>query len=137
MTQIYVDNKLTYEANGSGVQAPMPLSQGSHWFVVQEWNAAGATYNKGLSINVIPIPVTFSAPTANATVSSPVQIKASTPSSAVIVMQVYVDNVLKYQVNGTSLTTALALASGSHYVVAQAWDTAGGTWKTGININVQ
>jgi hypothetical protein len=137
MTQIYVDNALRYEMDGSGVQAPMNLTAGPHTFVVQEWNAAGATYKKTLNINVVGIPVTFSAPTANTTVSSPVQFKASTPSSAVTVMQLYVDNVLKYHVNGTSLNTTLALSSGSHYVVAQAWDIDGGTWKTAININVK
>ena len=137
MTQIYLDNALVYEGDGPGIQVPMSISQGSHWFVVKEWNAAGASYSKGLNINVVPVPVYISSPKANTTVNSPVQISASTPSTAVTVMQVYVDNVLTYHTSGTVVNTALAMSAGSHYVVVQAWDTAGQTWKTGININVQ
>ncbi len=137
MTQIYVDNSLVYEGDGPGIQVPLSIAQGSHSFVVQEWNAAGATYTKAINVNVVAIPVVISTPTANTTVTSPVQISASTPSAAVTVMQVYVDNVLQYQTNGASVNTALAMSPGSHYVVAQAWDTAGGTWKAGININVR
>jgi hypothetical protein len=52
-------------------------------------------------------------------------------------MQIYVDNVLQYAVSGTSVNTNLTMSSGPHYIVAQAWQTGGGIFKTGINITVK
>ena len=52
-------------------------------------------------------------------------------------MQIYVDNKLQYSTNGTQVNTSLSMSPGAHYIVAQAWDTGGGTWKTGENITVQ
>ncbi|MGH9514774.1 MAG: alkaline phosphatase family protein [Terriglobales bacterium] len=82
--------------------------------------------------------VNISTPFANAAVTSPVRIQATTSnSSPVNVMQLYVDNVLKYQVAGNSIDTAVPITSGQHLLVAQSWDNAAGIHKRGINVNVQ
>jgi hypothetical protein len=82
--------------------------------------------------------VKITAPFMNAAVASPVRIQATAlNSSTVTTMQVYVDDVLKYQVSGSSLNASVPMSTGKHYVVVQSWDTAGGIHKRGIYVNVQ
>jgi len=82
--------------------------------------------------------VNISTPFANAAVASPVRIQATTSNnSPVHTMQLYVDNVLKYQVADNSIDTSLPIPAGKHFVVAQSWDSAGGIHKRGIYVNVQ
>ena len=82
--------------------------------------------------------VNISTPFANAAVASPVRIQAtSSNNSPVYAMQLYVDNVLKYQVAGNSIDATLPMLAGQHFVVAQSWDAAGGIHKRGMNVNVQ
>jgi hypothetical protein len=136
--QVYVDNTLEYQSSGTGVNWPLPLGVGTHNVVVQAWDASGGIYKESVPITVQAVPITITKPAANASVSSPVTVQASVPSNAnVYTMQIYVDNVLQYAVSGSSVNTALAMSSGSHYVVAQAWQTGGGIFKAGINITVK
>jgi phosphatidylinositol-3-phosphatase len=82
--------------------------------------------------------VNISTPFPNAAVASPVRIQATTSnSSPVYTMQLYVDNVLKYQVAGSSVDATLSMPAGQHLVVAQSWDAAGGIHKRGMLVNVQ
>jgi PKD repeat protein len=53
----------------------------------------------------------------------------------VTTMQVYVDNVLKYQIKAPMVDTYLTLTTGSHNVVFQGWD-ANGSWKQAVSITV-
>jgi len=136
-TQIYIDNVLAYEVTGIGVQATIPLTTGTHWIVVQAWNQAGATYKKGLTVNIVPVPITISSPPANATVPSPVLISASAPkNSPVQTLQIYVDNVLLYQRSGQSVARSLPMSPGPHYIVAKGWDGSGNNWSSGESITV-
>lgn len=135
--QIYVDNSLAYQVSGTGVQATLPVSVGKHLVVVQAWNASGQTYKQAITLNVIGVPITISAPKANATVSSPVTITASAPSSsAVQTMQIYIDNSKVYQVSGKSVSHSFKLSSGKHYVVAKGWDAYGVSWLSGEYVTV-
>jgi Bacterial Ig domain len=136
--QVYVDDGLKYEMTGTGLTAPIPMSFGPHHVVLQACDAVGGIYKSGVNINVLPLKVTVSSPLANATVSSPVHIHASTPSnSTVFSIQVYVDDGPKYQANGTSIDTNLSMSPGQHHIVAQAWDNGGGTWKSGVYVTVK
>jgi acid phosphatase len=77
-------------------------------------------------------------PLPNASVASPVHIKASTSdSSAVTAMQIYVDDVLKYQAAGSAVNTHLAMKLGQHHIVLQSWDAAGAIHKRGVDVTVQ
>jgi hypothetical protein len=58
-------------------------------------------------------------------------------NTTVFTIQVYVDDGLKYQASGTSVDTSLSMSPGQHYIVAQAWDNGGGTWKSGEFVNVK
>lgn len=67
--------------------------------------------------------VTICTPTANASVSSPVNIVAgSRDSKTVQFMQIYVDGAKKYQVNGNQLNTSLAMTAGTRRLTVQAYD---------------
>lgn len=136
--QIFVDGTPVYQVTGTGVQARLPISVGIHSVVVQAWNQAGATYKRGVTINVVPVPITISSPANNATVTSPVTVAASAPAaSPVQTMQLYIDNALAYSASGQSVTHAFSLVPGQHYVVAKGWDSSGNNWMTGEYINVQ
>jgi phosphoesterase family protein/Big-like domain-containing protein len=129
--QVYLDNSLVYEVSGTGVQTTLPLTTGAHWIVVQAWNEAGATYKRGFTVNLVPVPITISSPRPNTTVASPVPIKASAPSSSPVqTMQIYVDNAMVYQVSGQTVSTSLSLPSGRHYMVVKGWDGSGKNWSS-------
>jgi hypothetical protein len=127
--QIYEDHNLIYQVTGTGVQATIPMSVGQHLLAVQAWNAAGQTYKKTVTLNVIGIPITISSPKPNATVASPVTIAASAPTSSTVqTMQIYIDDKMLYQVSGKSVSHSFVLSSGQHKVVAKGWDTNGASW---------
>jgi hypothetical protein len=135
--QVYVDNVLQYEFSGTGLATPLGIGPGPHQFVVQAWDSAGGIYKNEININVQPVIVTIAAPLSNAILTSPVTVQASVPAEApVYAMQIYVDNVLHYQANGTSVNTSLPLGSGQHLIVVQAWDNSGATWDSRINVTV-
>ncbi len=136
--QVYVDNGLQYEFSGNGLATPLAIGPGKHQFVVQAWDSAGGIYKNGITINVKPVIVTIASPSANAKLTSPLTIKASVQNDApVYAMQVYVDNSLLYQTNGSAVNTSLSLSSGQHNIVVQAWDNGGGTWKNNVNVTVK
>jgi phospholipase C len=78
--------------------------------------------------------VTVCTPTVNSIAAiSPVHVVAeSTDSYTVTTMQVYVDNVLKYQVSQSTVNTYIPLSTGNHLVTVQGWDTTGRTFKTNV-----
>jgi hypothetical protein len=84
--------------------------------------------------------VSVSSPSNGATVGSPVTYAAtastSTCSKGVASMGIYVDNQLVKVVNGTSLNTSLAVASGAHNTVVEEWDYCGGATYASMTINV-
>jgi phosphatidylinositol-3-phosphatase len=127
--QIYEDHKLIYQVTGTGVQATIPMSVGQHLLAVQAWNAAGQTYERAVNLNIIGVPITISSPKPNATVSSPVTITASAPSSSTVqTMQIYIDDKMLYQVSGKTVSHSFNLASGQHKIVAKGWDASGVGW---------
>jgi hypothetical protein len=52
-------------------------------------------------------------------------------------MRIYVDNISRFANNSSSLDTSLALATGTHSIVVQAWDSTGAVFKTPLTIHVQ
>ncbi len=53
-------------------------------------------------------------------------------------MAIYVDNVLATSVaKAASLNEPVAMTSGGHYLVLQAWDAAGSVYQKGLTIYVQ
>jgi hypothetical protein len=127
------------------------MNAGSHLLVVQAWDSAGRVFNASRNITVGTsssgttgcIPNTTSpsvkicAPANNATVASPVNVVAVTTSpTPVTAMKIYVDNVSVYSVAAAQLNTNLAMASGTHRVTVQAWNSGGQVFNSVINITV-
>lgn len=82
--------------------------------------------------------VTICTPANGATVTSPVNIVAGTTDNASTVkyVQIYIDGVKQYQVNGNQLNTSLPMSTGAHRVTVQAQDAAGTIFKSTVNITV-
>ncbi len=81
--------------------------------------------------------VTVSSPTPGSTSGSPVHFVASaTSTNPITAMRIYVDNVSVYLVSASKLDTSISLASGSHSVVVQAWDSTGAVFKAPLNLTV-
>ena len=81
--------------------------------------------------------VNVQTPFSGATVSSPVEIKASTSGTPVFAMQVYVDNQLVYQKSASQIDASIPMTGGQHHVIVQSWDTAGGIHRTAADVNVR
>lgn len=83
------------------------------------------------------IGVTVCSPADGSTVSSPVRFDAAAKSThPITAMRIYVDGVSKYAVNASQVDTSLSLASGTHSVMMQAWDSTGAVVKTPLSIHV-
>ena len=81
--------------------------------------------------------VTVSSPTAGSTSGSPVHFVASaTSANPITAMRIYVDNVSVYLISASKLDTSIAIASGSHSVVVQAWDSTGAVFKAPLSLTV-
>ena len=82
--------------------------------------------------------VTVLTPTNNAVTGSPVHAVASASAqNPITAMRVYVDNQSVYTIHASRLDTYLPIALGKHFVVFQAWDSAGNVYKTARTITVQ
>jgi len=82
--------------------------------------------------------VTVCSPANGSTVASPVHFVAAAKSThPITAMRIYVDNIAKFTVDASSLDTFVALATGTHSVVVQAWDSSGAVFKTPLTIHVQ
>ncbi len=128
--QVYVDNKLVSSAKTSAIEAAVPLSTGSHNIVVKAWDSAGQSYMKAETVSAVP-GVQFSIGTPSYWVSNPVPFSASATSSLnpMVAMQLYIDGKLSYGTATSSLRTSLALSSGTHQIIYQAWDSKGNYYK--------
>jgi len=95
----------------------------------------GASTSKSMTVtvNCPPPVVTVSSPTSGSIVYTFMKVAATALSQrGIAAMQVYVDGKKVYQVNAASISTTLSLAKGTHYVVIQAWDTAGAYTKSAV-----
>jgi phospholipase C len=85
--------------------------------------------------------VTVSSPTAGSTVVSPVHYVASatatTCSTGVASMGIYVNNTLTYVVDAATLNTSITLATGAEHTVVEEWDHCGGATYTTIDLTVE
>jgi hypothetical protein len=81
--------------------------------------------------------VTVSSPAAGSTSGSPVHFVASaTSANPVTAMRIYVDNTSVYLISASKLDTFVAVASGTHSVVVQAWDSTGAVFKAPLTLTV-
>lgn len=80
--------------------------------------------------------VTITRPGAGASVTSPVRVTASAQgSTAVWLMQVYVDGVKQYEVKAASLDKSIAMATGSRRITVVARDS-NSTFSSSVSVSV-
>jgi len=158
MMQVYLDGVAKKTVYASTLTVPISASAGSHRLTVQAKDANGVLlktteYVTVAAENSPPPPppppppsctapangVTICAPTAGATVASPVTITAMAQSSTALIKytQIYLDGTLKQTINSASISVQLAMASGTHRLTVQAKDANGVLVKSTINITVQ
>jgi limonene-1,2-epoxide hydrolase len=148
-TQIYIDQVKKYQIAGSSVNTSLPLAVGTHRITVLAQDSAG-TFQSTVNVTVssstgtggtcagsgVNRTVAICSPANNATVASPVSIVAQdTDSKAITQTQIYIDQVKKYQVAGSSVNTSLPLAAGMHRITVLAQDSAG-TFQSTVNATV-
>ena len=138
---VYVDNQLKYVENGNKLDTYLSFSPGNYNTVVQEWDNCGGSSYTPVAITVTnKTGVWVMAPANNSNVQSPVTYQATattyTCSKGVASMGVYVNNVLKYTVQGASLDTNLSLSPGTYNTVVEEWDHCGGASYTPVKITV-
>ena len=101
------------------------------------FNSTSSTSPSSTKCSAAVTGVTVCSPAAGSTVGSPVHFAAAAKSTnPITAMRIYVDNVSQYYVSGSSLDTSLAMSSGKHYVVVQAWDSSGAVFKSPLTIQV-
>lgn len=83
--------------------------------------------------------VVVNAPLNGSTVGSSVKFSASANtgcSKGVAAMGIYVDNSLRYQINGASVNTSIPISAGGHNVAVQEWDFCGGSTNSSLHLTV-
>jgi hypothetical protein len=149
-TQLFVDGIQKFTASSGTLKTSISLSAGTHRLTVQATDTAGTIFKQTIYITVsttgggctastVSPSVTICSPANNATVSSPVAVKALTTDTAhtVSYVQAYVDGVAKVTQQGATLSTSIAMTSGAHRLTVQAKDSAGTIFKQTVNITVQ
>ncbi len=142
---VYVDDNDVYQVGSNSLDASIDMSTGSHYVVVQSWDAYGNVSKASLNLNVGSASqasstqtsssgINVSSPANGATVGSPVHFAGS--SSTATGFRIYIDNNDSYYVHASSFDTYLPVSSGSHNVVVQAWDQYGNVSKAPLSINV-
>lgn len=137
--QVYVDGLSAYSAGAvTSVETSLQVASGAHTVIARAWDSSGAYGDQTLSVNVSNVAVNISAPMNGADVDSPVPIQAVAASGAAITgWHIYVDSVDSYsQKGGTSLSTSLAISSGTHKVLVRAWDSTGAFGDQTIQVSV-
>lgn len=138
---VYIDDKLTYVANGTSLNTSLPLNPGSYNTVVEEWDYCGGASFTPVAITIVnKTGVWVTSPSNNATVGSPVSYVATASTAGcakgVASMGVYVNNQLKFVSGGASLNTKLSLSPGTYNTVVEEWDHCGGATFTPVKITV-
>jgi Carboxypeptidase regulatory-like domain/Calcineurin-like phosphoesterase len=148
--RIYIDNVSVYLTSAASLDVSIAVSSGIHNVVVQAWDSSGAVFKASpITLTVTQgspgacsaavVGVTVCSPAPGATVTSPVHVTAAAKSAAgpITVMRIYVDNVSVYAISAAAIDTGLVISTGTHFMVVQAWDSAGAVFKTPLTINAQ
>ena len=82
--------------------------------------------------------VNICSPASGSTVSSPVQVQATSKVTGTIAhMQLWVDGVNRFTSASTTLATSISLAAGTHRFAVVATNTAGQKWESAVNATVK
>lgn len=121
---VYVDNTLSYTANGSSLQTPLALSGGQHQVVLQAWDNCGGAFNTPLGLDVQVTAVSISA--------SPLSITTGGSS----VLNVTASNAAQVTITGSDGSTYMLPQNGGTQTVSPAADTTYTAKATQANSSV-
>src|SRR6266513_436229 len=86
----------------------------------------------------LAIGVSVSSPLQGPVYGSPVHFVAQAAAgNPITAMKIYVDHIGVYTVNATQIDTYVAIASGTHAVTVQAWDSSGAVYKNSFVLTVR
>jgi hypothetical protein len=112
------------------------MSTGTHFVVVQAWDATGAVFKFPETITVTG-GLNVSSPANGSQVGAPVHVVASAGASLPITqMVIYLDDANVFMMNGGNMDTSINASPGWHSLVVQAWDTSGAVYKQAMAVNV-
>jgi phosphatidylinositol-3-phosphatase len=137
--RVYLDSGLVYKAGAvDSINTRIPASTGTHSVVIRAWDTSGAYADRYLSVDVQRVAVNISTPFNGAPLTSPVSLKATAGSAnAIVGWHVYVDSVSVFAHGfGSSISTDLTMAPGTHTVVVRAWDSTGAYGSQTIQLTV-
>lgn len=98
--------------------------------------AANVAYNMGEMFTTAQASINVLSPIPGTTALSPVHVVANAVSTLpVIALQVYVDDKLISTTEGSGMESTVPLATGTHNMVIQAWDTAGRYYKKATTLS--
>ena len=145
--QVYVDNKLIYQANTSTLDTFVALAVGYHLITVQGWDTTGATFKSNVAVAMQP-PCALNSTNGTVTICSLVNgsvvsqpfhvLAAATDTNPVKSMTLFIDGVSR----GSNTNSAIldlyvsSLTLGTHSVAVQAQDSAGAVFQKKFNIKV-
>jgi hypothetical protein len=133
--KIYVDGASKYSTASNKIDAYISLASGSRYVVIKAWDSTGANFSSLRTISVgNTVGLTVSSPSAGASVSSPIRVVAANSNAKAI--QIYLDNVLRYTADSTSIDAEISASTGGHSVVVQSWGTNGEIIKVPLTVNV-
>ena len=133
-------------SNYSFLDTSVPIAAGSHRITVLGTGWDGTVQKKAFTLTVsgtsCSVPssagIHICAPASGSSVSSPVQIQATSKVTGTIAhMQLWVDGVKKFTSASTTLTTSISLAAGTHRFAIVATNTAGQKWQSAVNATVK
>lgn len=78
--RVYDNGNIAHETSGSQINTSIPLSPGSHYLVVQAWDAVGTVYFNPVTVNVPGVSASSAPSTQSSSGSAP---QANIPSNAV------------------------------------------------------
>jgi hypothetical protein len=139
---IYVDGAGVFSAGAvNSINASVKMSNGSHSVIVRVWDTSGAYTSQTLSLTVSNEPaVAVSTPWPGASVSSPINVKASATTTSghwITGWQIYLDGVSVYSAGATgSINASFGASSGTHALVVRAWDSTGATGEQTFSVEV-
>lgn len=150
--KVYVNNVEAYAVNADRIDTSLALAAGTHYLVVQAWDAAGRVFKGARTITVGTVTPTNCAypataginvcsPGSGTTVDSPVRLwaaaKSDSAAAPITAMRVYVDSTDVYTVSADHLDVLRNLAAGSHLVTFVAWDATGKAYTTTTSISAR
>jgi hypothetical protein len=149
LMQLYIDGKKVNQFPGNQVNTAVTVAPGTHTAQVVELEYNGQFAKSATtSFAVASAPactapatagVKICSPVAGSSVTSPVAITAAAKAASgtsVTAMRVYVDNVAKFTVNASTLSTSLPIAAGTHSLAIVGYEANGAALKTTETITV-